>query len=375
MAKTLVENRKKKSIKKLREILSHPDQRGRVVRPTEIYRMLKMTKPSFYRNLGPMILAQEWLTINQDAPIDAKLHYQEMLKKEVNEMETEFAVQTKDKTLHISREEARKKTVAMSTILTRNIGDNKNAIGSIKQLGAKTVETTKTTVLKPASEKEVIIRRIRDSFILAAIGEMPNVTRIMKEFGLLDQKNPVVTEDEVRKVMVEEDWKGARSEQLYRTMDMIPEEVKMITMTRNVEAQKILFDEMKLLHRNNRQYYTTGRVKSLDGSTDLNWTPDAGTMAGIAEVMRRMVDGGNNINILINQFGETKGKGSMTLVSRAYLSKLSEFNPDELRDEISRFEELSKALGGGSGDIIDMNFIEAQDEKTIDIKTSSPSEA
>ena len=62
------DEKKKKTQDDLRKLLADPKYRGRVVKPSEIYRNLKIGKTTFYKYVDDITLAQTWLTENQDAP-------------------------------------------------------------------------------------------------------------------------------------------------------------------------------------------------------------------------------------------------------------------------------------------------------------------
>ena len=356
--------RKKALQAKLNAFLTLSAQRGRVVSQAEAIRALNISRQTFNRLIGNMNFAQTWFQVNPDGPLDAKVHYNGMIDEFVNENDKDVYVRMPHGTAHIIKSKASRasEVVAVASKSSGNTTEKaKNVVLPVDKL---TVEQKPSTV--PATQADVIIQRIREAYVMAPPGDMPNVSKIMKEFGMVDGTPNQVTEDEVRLVMIKEEWKAARTSQLHKTMDMIPDEIKMVTAIRNVEAQKMLFEEMKAVHRNNRQFYSKGQVTSLDGSTVINWTPDPTSVAAIAEVMRRMVDGGGNINILINQFGkgsEGAAAGAMSLVTKQYLSKLTEMNPEQLKIEIDQFEALNRALTGQ----VDQMSIEDIENQPIEI--------
>lgn len=353
------EDTKKASLDRLRELLAHPSNRGRVIRQEEMAQLLDKSRRWVNKYIGNMEVAQEWLQANPDAPLDAKVYYQEMLNKALGG-------QTEDVKIVARGENGKKefkatKQVAQETLskITYNIpGGERN-----KQAQVSITETSNQVVVVNATEEEKILQRVRDAFVLAAPGDMPSISKIMLDFGLVNKDGTAtgkVDEHMVRQAMGREDWKQLRTDHLHNTLDLVPDEVKMVSLIRNVDAQRFLFNELKMMHRNNQQFYAKGEVRTLDGATRIDWTPDPSAMAGVAEVMRRMLDGGGNVNIMINQFGAGKGGGGPSLVSRNYLQKLGGMTPEELADEVTKIENLSRVLNQ-ERETIDITAIESQD--------------
>lgn len=333
-----------KTEKMLRKLLTDPQYKGRVIRPAEIIRALRISKPTFYRNIGYLKLAQEWLVINQDAPLDAKEHYKNMLDTEMQKIAPDLKVhyqsnQDERKEFFVPKETVKEKIVHAAAV-------KKSKAISVK---SQTTELVSTEL----SKKDMILHRIKNAYVLAPSGTLPSIQKIMEDFGLINDKGEAtseVTESDVRQVMVEEDWKRDRAHYLHSTLDVIQDEVKIVTMMRNLELHRMLFEEAKLVARNNRQFFSQGHVKTLDGNSVIEgFTPDHGVIAGLAEVMRRMVDGGGNINILINQFGGEGGSAgqsgsAISLIARMYMKRLADMTEEEVAEEISKFESLSQML-------------------------------
>lgn len=375
--------KQKKSLENLRALLSHPEQRGRVVSVSELVHKMGTSKSTFYRHLGNATLAQEWLSINQDAPTDAKLHYKNMLDEALKGMEAEVHVTVgagpgKDgKQFFVPKETAQIKTARAADMLrtTDKTGPEPKQVYNGTEPRVTIRETTALTTVMQVSEEDAIIQRVRDAYVLAPLGDLPNIREIMKGFGLLTEKgDPTskVTEDQVRAAMIRDEWKQDRAAHLHKTMDLLPDEIKMVTMVRNLEMQKILYNEAKVLHRMNMQHYNTGQAKSLDGRVVLDYTPDSAQVAGLAEVMRRMVDGGTgSVNILINQFGEGDGPktvSEVSMVSRAYLARLANMNPAEMEEEARRFRALTDMLNTEEARAVSLDDIQ-QSNDVIDAKS------
>jgi hypothetical protein len=370
------DEKKQKSRERLRELLSHPEHRGRVVKISELTRKLGCAKSTFYENIGNVTLAQEWLTINQDAPTDAKLYYKNMLDEGLKKVQADVEVTIGNKGGRGGRESGKRFFVPkdVATIKAARASDmlRRTENGKQKRIELETGVTvrqiTTETKMVEVSERDALIQRVRDAYVLAPMGELPNVREIMQEYGILDSKgNPTqgVTEDDVREVMQIEDWKNERLSHLHRTQDLIMDEVKMVSMVRALEVQKMLFNEAKVIHRQNMQYHNTGRVKTLDGAGTLPYEADSGTLAGLAEVMRRMVDGGLNINILVNQFGggDAQTKGSqISMVSRAYIARLGAMSPEDLAKESERFVALANMLDGEDAKAVSLDEIQRENE-------------
>lgn len=373
------QERIERAIEKLRQFLAEPEQRGRIVKNTEVCRALRVSVPWFDLRVGTIRLAQEWLTINQDAPLDAKAHYHGILERGIGQIETEARIKVKTRggkrEFFVSRESAQKVTEQVGKIAA-----------PVKGAAAKIEETVRTNEMAPVNPKELVIQRVREAYCMAPLGAMPNVSRIMRDLGLIDKEgraqNPQgITEEEVRAVMAEEDWKGDRQKFLHQTLDVVPDEIRLITMMRNVETQKILFDEIKMQNHMNNQYRLHGRVMSLqrdkDGNqVEIDHKPDPGVIAGLAEVMRRMVDGGGNVNIMINQFGRSEGGAEdptkqLSLVSKRYLGRLASLSADQVKLEIERFDSLRRLLEQGNR-TVSLDEIEAEDAVFTEVKTSDP---
>jgi len=373
-------DRQSAALTRLRSWLSLPQNRGRVIRVSEVVEALAKSRAWFYKYLGQASFAQEWLQINQDAPIDAKIHYQSMINRELGDIEAPATVQVDEadgrKEFFVSKEEAKKKT----TNLTSRIE---------AAAPARVIEQRTQVVVVAATAEEKIIERVRDRYTLAALGDIPAISAIMKDLGLTKSDGTAsgtVTEEMVRKVMIAEDWRGQRRDYLHRTMDVIPDEVKLVSLVRNVEVHRMLHTEIKLLHRAHVQFYQEGRATTVgrgpNGQPTVldNFRPDHGTVAGLAEVMRRMVDGGGNVNILINngQLGAAAvGGGAVTgqanalsLMSRKYLGKLNDMKPEELADEIERLDALTRLL---TADTIQVPTEDLDDQPILDaIYTAQP---
>ncbi|MGZ3773009.1 MAG: hypothetical protein ACXVCY_04485 [Pseudobdellovibrionaceae bacterium] len=341
----------------LRDFLARPENRGRKISNGELARHFNKSAQWIKRTFGEGTIAQEWLTANQDAPLDVKVFYQDRMNKSLNEIDPkDIEVRTGEKTFFVSKEQAKETTIKVASTI-------------------KTIPQTAITVVnvgsesKQVTEQDMLIDKIREAYVLAPIGEMPNISKMMIEFGLLSKQGvPLknITEEQVRLRMIEEDWKSQRSDYLYKTLDIIPDEIKLVAMVRNVEINKMLFNEMKHIHRMNQQYYANGKAMSIDKTREIEWRPDPGSIATIAEVMRRMMDGGGNVNILnINQFGEgggNKGQANISPVVRTYLARIQKLNTEDMVQEVSQFEQLIESINAPS-DKVTRKDLEAQDEK------------
>ena len=321
----------------LRDYLARPDNRARKITYGELAKHFNKSAQWVKRNIGEAEIAQEWLTANQDAPLDLKVHYQGLLSKNLDVIDAkDVEVIAGDKTYFVSRETAKETTKRISS--------------QIKNVGHAAVNTlTIDQETKQVSKDDMVINRIREAYVNAPVGDMPGIHKIMVEFGLLSPTGvptSSVTEEMVRSRMIEEDWKSQRSDALYKTLDIIPDEIRLTAMVRNVEMQKILFNEAKSIHRNNTQYYLNGKVVAgADRSKEIEWKPDAGGIATIAEVLRRMTDGGGTVNILnVNQFGgegsSSKGQSNISPVTRTYLARIQKMDVEDMIKEISQFDQL-----------------------------------
>jgi hypothetical protein len=99
---------------KLRRFLSHPSNRGRIISIAELCRGMGISRQLFYRDLGQAILAKEWFFINQDSPLDVKIHYDAMLKAEFSDLENE-------KLVHINMSESKSRLAVRTFFIPREV--------------------------------------------------------------------------------------------------------------------------------------------------------------------------------------------------------------------------------------------------------------
>lgn len=255
-------------------------------------------------------------------------------------------------------------------VVVKKVGTFKPAIQEVTRIShtgaGKIMRTDKEVCMIGQSEADQIIGEIRSEYILARTGSMPSIEGIMKAKGLLNIDNTPtgpVTEEMVRNKMVSEDWRKSRSDHIYRTFDLIPEEVKIASMKQNIEVQKMLFQTVQVLHKEFMEYHSTGKVTALkDKEKILHVEPNAGTIAGVAETMRRMVDGTTNINILIQDNGEKNQQGDgVSLVARAYMARIANMDESSLRQEIERMEKMARVIVVNDNAKLTMDDIENQE--------------
>jgi len=352
--KTPTEN----SLEILRNILYHPDFKGTIITTPALCKVLNKSRSYYYKYIGPIMFAQEWLKANEDAPAKAKTYYEKMLKngickKNMGEVvriqqSENSKVRKEEQIFYASSEEIRK---TFRTI-TKTNNHGKQLVATVeKPANENRVEIVQLT------EEEKNIESIRDAYVTAQLGDTPNVTKIIQDLNL----EAKLDEEKVRQVMATEDWKGQRASHLHRYLDLVPDEVNMMASVRTIETHKMLYQHIRILHRQHMQYYQTGRVTSMDGSVDLKFSPDPSLISTLAEVMRRMVDGTSSVNVFINNGKASPGGsgggsmsgsaiksggdiGDMTIANRKYLSRLSDMSEEELVNELRSFEKLQKLI-------------------------------
>ncbi len=114
-----------------------------------------------------------------------------------------------------------------------------------------------------AESQATVIGSIRQAFITAPVGDMPTISKLMCQRGLLDENGRptgTVTESDIREVMREENWKQRRVDWLYETCDLVPEEIQLRSFLWSVEIEKILFHTIQLQHRATARYFQSGKT-------------------------------------------------------------------------------------------------------------------
>lgn len=369
------EGKKKESLFQLRKLLNHPNYAGRVVKPSELIRKMKIPSSTFYKHINKVTLAQEWLAANQDAPLDAKRHYEYVLREGMENLDSQMSVHVngsnKSKARAFTAEKVSKQIPLAGTSHALRAGKKQESLKLNAQVTMK--KTVEDTEMVELSKVDGIIQSIKEAFVLAALGEMPDIKAIMKEYGLLDSQGNAtgeVTEAMVREKMVQDDWKYERELYLYRSFDIVQAEIDMVALQRNLEVHRALFNEIKIIHRMNIQYYQTGVVKTLDGSKIIeDYKPDHGTMAGMSEVMRRMLEGGTKFNIMVNNFNKgSEEQQSVNQANRELLQKIAGMSVEELEEETRRLEVLGSMLVNDTSGKITIEDIEAQERgQVIDV--------
>jgi hypothetical protein len=350
--------RQQASICDLRRWLEEVKNKNRCIPITEAAAALNR-KHNWFRNIiGCGTFAQLYLEMNPDCGATVRTYYESMIEREKVRAESNL-------TLNINVGDKR-----MTTRIDSDTVKGKLAtLDNLAQVQSSQHDSTlvKVTEPKDLTPNEQAISRIREKYIGAPIGEMPTIDGIMREYGLLDKDARPTTslsEVEVRRRALDENWNDERKSSLHRRWDVIDDEVKMVTTMRNLDVQKTIFQTIKLVSRAVTQYYTTGVVTSVQadpitGKTrELNIIPDPNVIAGLAEVMRRMTDSNKEINIQINQFNNIDQNNSLFI--KQYASRLANLSHQDLEDEISKIVKIRSVLDDKFQDALLAEAIEAE---------------
>jgi hypothetical protein len=339
---------------KLRATMQKPGFKGRVIKDREIYRDMGVSKTSWLRHSGKMRMAQIFIQENPTAPIEVKEFYLDIINKDVVE-------NTGDQVVIVNK---KKHTITKSDVVNKS--------KTMKMRGQPIAEIITPVLVEktiPATEDEVIIEKIRKMYVMAPVGEMPNVTEIMKDLGLIDSKGlPTgsVTEEAVREKMIADEWRNDRTSYLHKAFDIIPDEVKMYRTIGGLEREKKMHQEFNVVHNLNQQWFAKGRVMSLDKSTTLDWKPDVGALSILAETIRRLASDGPMVAIQINNgMGGAAGapsdaRASISAGAKAYMQRLNKMTPEELKTEADKLDSMIKMLAPPE-EKITINDINTQD--------------
>lgn len=331
-----------------------PSLANRVFSDLELARAMRKTEDWILRHLDPMTIAQSCLEVFPKAPLSVKKVWSYQVSRASEEMmgDVKVSIRNSDATKEeysIPKEKIKK--------------TSRDLAGAIK--GKAKVETNqKVLVDVQVTEIESVLDKVRDAFILAPMGDLPSIRSILVEFGIIDARSGKslmlgLTENEVRRRANQEDWRGARVNHLYTTFDVIPDEMRLAAAVRNFELHKMMYHRLKAANGMMAQYERSGIVKSIDGSTTLDRVPTLSDIAATAEVMRRMVDGSGNINILIQQIqGQQKSGVEGDAINnevRKHMARLAGMNPAQLEEEVAKMERLRTLIHNDQ--IIDAEII------------------
>jgi len=352
-------------------IKDNPSLHNRAFTAEELARSLRKTSSWIYERYDEGLIAQECLAMFPNAPIEVRKEWKSrVLNCQSPEGFTILIKNKKEKTeqrFTIDKEKVVKSTARLSHPVAKQF--------------AQVHEERKVHIAVPVTEEEALIEKVRDAYILAPVGEMPNLRALMIEFGIIDKLGrPLmfksITEQSIRRVSQRDDWRGQRLNHVYATFDVIPDEMRLAAAVRNFELHKMMYQQLKVANVQLMQYNQTGRVKSGDGTTELLKVPTISDIAMAAEVMRRMVDGSGNVNILIQQMqgAQKAGQGetdSMSVTLKRYASKLGSMTPEQLEGELAKMESLRQLVQ--SDQLTQAETIEAevraQEEGTSDDAT------
>lgn len=331
--------------------------KGEIVLEWKISNDLQIPQDILKDDFGAVRFAQVWLRCNPEAEGEAKEHYALIVKREMHDAEKDVTLEFK------TANEGKKKVTITKTELQRTV---KNYVehakeGEKSKVIGRAVSTELVVKKADVDPDEATIDRIRELYVSAPVGEMPSIRAIMIDVGLLaDNGKPLgeLTEAKVRQKMLEENWRKDRNDWIWQYMDIIPDEVKLTTLMRTIEVQKILYNQIKILNRQNSEYAAKGFVTTLDGKNIIKgFVPDPVAVGSLAEVMRRITSG-NEAAIQINFHGgqgAVKGRsdgslevetsdGTLTLVNRRYVNTISTMSEQDIEKEIERLDGLSDLL-------------------------------
>lgn len=350
--------RQQAAIGDLKRWLEDPKNKNRNITITEAAAALNRKANWFRVTVGCATFAQIYLEMNPDCGASVRTYYESMIEREKARAEANM-------TLNINVGDKR-----MTTKIDADSVKSKLAVlDDLASVKSSQHDSVLVKALEPVNQSpnEQAIARIREKYIGAPIGEMPTIDGIMREYGLLDKDGRPTTslsEVEVRRRALDENWNDERKSSLHRRWDVIDDEVKMVTTMRNLDVQKTIFQTIKLVSRAVTQYYTTGVVTSVQPDPvtgrhrELSIIPDPNVIAGLAEVMRRMTDSNKEINIQINQFNNIDQSNSLFI--KQYASRLASLSHQDLEQEIEKIVKIRSVLDDKFQDALLAEAIEAE---------------
>lgn len=355
------------------EYLNRPENKGKRISINRLANECGMAMNTMKRRLGMAWVVEQWMAINPDAPERVKAYFRNLAVTDNNySQDNPDEVIVTRKNPETGAQEKKRFSVPMekASVMTANLSRGvREAMKEDPDIGRAEVkvELAKTKpIAKQADEFEFELHRIKEAFVTAEMGTIPNIRRIMVDFGILDKSGKPalgspkeLTEDFVRRRMLEENWKGERERWLHRTFDVLPDEIRMVTIVRNLEVQKLLYDEIKLLHNANMKYYVTGKVTTVDGKKELEgYRPDHAVIAALAETMRRMtMSDGVAINILVQNHKSTDSGPVNPLLSvlpRSVINEFASMDLDTLKREVEKYQALNTMLQKGEITVLDV---------------------
>jgi hypothetical protein len=346
-------------VEDLKVILKFTSLYNTIFHKDDLAQAMRKTTAWLDRNLDDATIAQACLEVFKDAPVNVRKHWHMELKKALAVLDSNVTVKVGSKDGKTEKFTVKKEQTKKTT---KNIG---SLVAPTKVSSEK-----KVFVDAKADEVEVILDKVRDAYVLAPVGDLPNIRSILVEYGVIDNKtgNSLlhgINEKMVRIRASQEDWRGSRMAHLYTTFDVIPDEMRLAAAVRNFELHKMMYQRMKSANILLAQYERSGVVKSLDGTTTLDRIPTLSDMAATAEVMRRMVDGSGNIQILIQQIAgqQQKATGEADAINtevRKHMSRLANMNAAQLELEVEKMERLRSLIHSDQileAEVIDQNDV------------------
>lgn len=344
------------------DFFSRAENLDRVISPQQYYDAAKKSRQWFSKCVGRMFFAQCALEANQKSRLEVKVYYEDMLARCMSRFNSETVLEI---TAALTDEKRNNRYLVSRQTMIDSL--SKIASDDTGDVIATLASKAPMRKIDYVGESEARFKRVHDEYVMAPLGETPNIGDIVNKVG--EGKLHV---DDVRKTAVDENWRAERANYLYQSLDLVPEEVKLVTMLRTVEVHKLLYTHIKILHKMHMDYYKSGRVRSLDGTSDLKFSPDPGSISGLAETMRRLVDGSSSVNIMINNQGKAQGAagaldehgmqiagsndGRASLMTKKYLTQLNKMSAEEIEAEIDNLTKLRRLVDEKDPDIIDASF-------------------
>lgn len=332
-----------------------PENIGFVITSKDYYLAREKTKQWFYQMIGNLFFYQTALEANQKSEIEVRAFYDNQISKALSKFKSSIVVETAGA---LTPEEKSTQFLVSRDDVVRKLIKIKSQTTSAKIMEIKLQEPKRITSY--VSEADALLKRVHDEYVLAPLGDTPDIEEIAKRIKI------DVMPQEIRKIAHSENWRAERASYLHQSLDLVPEEIKLVAMLRTVDVHKMLYNHIKILHRQHMQYYQTGRVLSLDGTSDLKFRPDPGAISALAETMRRIVDGSSSVNILINNQLKNTGligasedlvsseEKDSSLLTKKYVSQLIKMSPDEIEKEIENLSKLRALVDEKDDPIIDV---------------------
>jgi hypothetical protein len=356
-------------LEQFRLFLAQPESQGRPMTLAEMSQGSGLST-GWLSKLNSQRIYQEWKQYNKSAPIEAERHFSGLARSYIAKVEGKKIVSvdmSSTDTINPQKAHFITKEIVKEGLSKLNSMRSPKRRAIIKSKGVLGIET-KDFVQVQVTEEEALLDRIREAYVLVDVGVQPTIRQIMKDFGLLDNQSLAtgsLTEVMVRERMVAENWAHSRDEHIAITFDYRPAELASMNYVRTMEAQKIVFEELRLMYRDLRQYRRQGFVTTLDEKTRLAYDYDPAAtgpaIAAMAESVKRLGEQNRSNNILNITLNSAQTAGSSSIENRELLARLSLMTTEEKEAEMRHWDQIEKSFDEDNKPSVTIEEIEAAD--------------